>query len=1155
MKDIRDLPFDLYTRNVIISKFVAAIRDRGALNILDVGGKSGLLSDFLPEDNVFVLDVLPSSPEEDNYVHGSILAPPFRDGSFDVVVSSDVFEHIPPTDRKTAVLEMLRLSKNFVVLGAPFYSEYAKDAEGRANDFFAASAGRPHPWLEEHIRNGLPSKLEFETILQENGYVFTSVNSNNLHHWLILQHFIFFAYLYGIPEDEVNAVYRYYNENFVELGDFQEPTYRTLYLIGKKGTVPRVESILAETPSDPYKHQELLSLVFKALGGINQRKETHITNLEGIIADLRSKYQSGETELAHLRSLVQAKDAHIGDLEGVIEDLRAKSRSNEAELARLKSSVQEKNIQIERLEEMVDPLSEDLKRKDEEIVQLSSTLSVIQNSTTWIVVTKFHALVKRLMPLGTRRRHFYDLGVLSLRILVHEGPGSLWVRGKDRLTGKFPLKSVNATRLILRVPVEMYDGNVPLALDIPLAGQFISPANQLHAIEVLTATYERRNADLRLSIREGSLEGPIIREAMLKGSRIVNNGYSRWEFKPILGSKGKTYYFQIASAGSPSTAVWYNPTAPHEKLQLFRVGKGINGRIGFKCFTKEAIRDPYELWILQNEPSVAQLEQMREECAKFSYRPKISIVTPVWNTDERWLRRAIESVLEQIYDNWELCIIDGGSTKESVGRVLKEYAEKDSRIKVKILGENKGISGNSNEALSLATGEFIGLLDHDDELAPFALYEVVKLLNQDKDVSFVYSDEDKIDDKGRRSIPFFKPDWSPDMFLSHNYLCHFAVIRREVVQRVGGFREGYDGSQDYDLFLRVTEVLDEREIAHIPKVLYHWRIIPGSAADTIEAKPYAIVAAKLALTDAMRRREIGASVTDGLFLGSYRVRYDIIGNPKISIIIPTRDKVNVLKACIESILTRTQYQNYEIIIIDNLSREQKTFDYYRELEANPRIRILEYDKPFNFSDMNNFAASHADGEHLVFLNNDVEIRSGEWLSAMLEHSQRGEVGAVGAKLLYPNNTIQHAGIIIGIIGNPPVAGHTHRHLPVLHPGYFGRANHIANVSAVTAACLMVRKTVFEEVGGFDEELAVAFNDIDLCLKIRKQGYLIVYTPYAKLYHHESLSRGYEDTPEKKARFTREVRYIRERWGKVIDSGDPYYNLNLTREKEDFSVNI
>lgn len=850
-------------------------------------------------------------------------------------------------------------------------------------------------------------------------------------------------------------------------------------------------------------------------------------------------------ETQSLQVTISERDAQIASLDGQVEQLTEETQS-------LQGTLSERDAQVASLDEQT-------RQQAIQLMQLSNELASMKQSIVWRLLMKFHnGFVERVLPQNTYRRKLYDFGLIGSRILVNEGPRSLWMRGKSRLRGKLSLMPVSTTRPILRVPVEMYDGNVPLALDIPLAGQFISPANQLHAIEVLTATYERRNADLRLSIREGSLEGPIIREAMLKGSRIVNNGYSRWEFKPILGSKGKTYYFQIASAGSPSTAVWYNPTAPHEKLQLFRVGKGINGRIGFKCFTKEAIRDPYELWILQNEPSVAQLEQMREECAKFLYRPKISIVMPVWNTDERWLRRAIESVLEQTYDNWELCIADGGSTRESVERVLKEYSEKDSRIKVKTLNENKGISGNSNEALSLATGEFVGLLDHDDELAPFALYEVVKLLNKKRHVSFIYSDEDKIDEKRRRNNPFFKPDWSPDTFLSQNYICHFSVIKRELVQRVGGFREGYDGSQDYDLFLRVTETLDEREIAHIPKILYHWRTIQGSAADNVEAKPYAIVAAKKALANALYRRGIKASVLDGPYLSSYRVRYEITGNPKVSIIIPTKDKVGVLQTCVNSILEKTDYENYEIVIVDNQSREPETHDYYQRIRNNPHIKVLEYNSPFNFSAINNFAVAHADGEYLVLLNNDTEIITREWLTAMLEHAQREEVGAVGAKLLYYNNTVQHAGVVLGITGSPGekgVAGHSHKHLSDRALGYFLRPHIIGNVSAVTAACMMVRRDVYEQVGGFEEDLVVAFNDVDFCLKIRDRGYLIVYTPYAKLYHYESLSRGYEDNPEKQARFLKEVRYVREKWGDYIDTGDPYYNPNLTLENEDFAIDL
>lgn len=1025
MKDMWDLPFDLYTRNVIISEFVAAIRDREPLNILDVGGKNGRLSDFLPEDNVFVLDVLPPSPGEDNYVHGSILAPPFKDGSFDVVVSSDVFEHIPPTDRNTALLEMLRLSKNFVVLGAPFYSKDVKDAEERANDFFAASAGRPHLWLEEHIRNGLPSKSEFETSLQKNGYEFTAVNSNNLHNWLVLQHFIFSAYLYGIPEDEVNAVYRYYNENFVELGDFQEPTYRTLYLIGKEGTIPGIDSILVNVPPNPHKHRELLSLVFKALGGICQRKD--------------------------------------------------------------------RDIEIESMQNKVDLLSEDLKRKDEDIVQLSSTLSGIQNSTTWLMVTKFHTFVKRLMPLGTRRRHFYDMGIISLRILVHEGPGSLWIRGKKKLAGKYPLKSVNTIRPIIRVPVEMCDGNILLALDIPLAGQFFSPVNRLNAIEVLTETYERRNAHLQLSIREDSLEGPIIREVMLKGSRIVSNGYSRWEFKPISDSKGKTYYFQIVSTGSPSAAVWYNSTVPHERLQLFRDEKRIDGRIGFQCFTKEVIRDPYELWILQNEPSEVQLEQMREECANFSCRPKISIVMPVWNTDEIWLRRAIESVIEQVYGNWELCIADGASEKSHVRSVLEEYAHRDPRIKVKFLEENRGISGNSNEALSLATGEYIGLLDHDDEIAASALYEIVKALNLNPDLKLLYSDEDKLDPCGKRINPFFKPDWSPITFLSCNYLIHFAVIESSVVRSVGGFRSDYDGSQDYDLFLRVTELLKEQEICHIPHILYHWRMIQTSAAYSDTAKPYAYEAARSAIADAMKRRGIAVDgVEFGSCRGNYRLRYNA-DKVAFSIFILVNDPQRAGK-CIDNIRQYTSGREYDIIALCPDDQTCRTLKGCLSQGARDVVRCVNR-RSASIASMLKDQHNPIRSTVIILMGDHVIVNRSDWYLSLIEHASCSGVGIVGGK-----SVNRFGGIVYAGFDQWTTAGNGK--WPTIHDYYSSfrfnpnMLNIVRSCKYPSPDCVALSKDLFLSLGELPEETPYYEVIRYLCEKAVEKGDVNVYTPYS-----------------------------------------------------------
>jgi len=553
----------------------------------------------------------------------------------------------------------------------------------------------------------------------------------------------------------------------------------------------------------------------------------------------------------------------------------------------------------------------------------------------------------------------------------------------------------------------------------------------------------------------------------------------------------------------------------------------------------------YDLWIRKNEPTVSELNKMRIKSKAFKYRPKISIITPVWNTDEICLRRAVESVLNQVYNNWELCIAEGGSTKSNLKNLLKEYSHKDDRIKIKYLDKNEGIAGNSNQALSLANGEFVAFLDHDDEIAPFALYEVVKIINQNSEIDFIYSDEDKLDEAGNRCDVFFKPDWSPDLILSCMYTCHLGVYRKQVVDKIGGFRLGFEGSQDYDFLLRFIENIDQRNIVHIPKVLYHWRKIPGSIASDPNAKYLInIQAAKKALNDALIRRGIKGIVCDGKWLSSYRIKRDIIGNPKVSIIIPTKDHGSILRNCIESINSKTTYSNYELIVADNNSTESDAVDYLNMLDNI----VIRYPEQFNFSKINNISSKYANGEFLLFLNNDIEVITPDWIEAILEHAQRPEVGAVGCKLLYPDNTIQHAGVILGLSPDPSnkVAGHVFIKKKNGSPGYFGLADTIRNYSAVTAAAMMIRKDVFEEVGGFDENLAVSYNDVDLCLKIRAKGYLITYTPYAELLHHESMSRGHSLNKY-------EVDYMLKKWGNVLNN-DPYYNPNLSLRRTNCEVN-
>ena len=553
-----------------------------------------------------------------------------------------------------------------------------------------------------------------------------------------------------------------------------------------------------------------------------------------------------------------------------------------------------------------------------------------------------------------------------------------------------------------------------------------------------------------------------------------------------------------------------------------------------------SLNSQFKVWLQQHRLKAGDLEQMRAELARFTYLPCISIVMPVYNTEEASLRRAIESVQSQVYQNWEMCLANDASTKTYIVPLLESYARSDARIRVKHLPNRAGIAGASSEALAMATGEFVGFLDHDDELTPDALWEVASRLNRSPELDLLYSDEDKLTVDGAQIEPFFKPDWSPDLLLSMNYIAHFAVCRRTLLQAVGGFRSGYEGAQDYDLLLRLTE--RTHHIAHLPKILYHWRMSHTSSASSADAKPFAFESGRRALEDALKRRDHEASV-EVLSPGRYRARYKIHDSPLVSIIIPTKDQLRFLRQCVLSIEAKTCYHPYEIVIIDNNSTDVETLQYLETLSA--KHRVLRYPQPFNFSAINNFGARQARGDYLLFLNDDTQVIEGEWLTAMVEQAQRPEVGAVGAKLLYPDNRIQHAGVIIGLFGG---AGHAFRNLPNNRTAYFGLADLTRNCSAVTAACMSVPRNVFDQVGGFDEELKVVYNDVDFCLRVRKQGYLILYTPFAVLYHFESATRG-------RLRPTKEEDLFYKRWGDTIRLGDPYYNPSLTVTRTDWSLRL
>ncbi len=557
----------------------------------------------------------------------------------------------------------------------------------------------------------------------------------------------------------------------------------------------------------------------------------------------------------------------------------------------------------------------------------------------------------------------------------------------------------------------------------------------------------------------------------------------------------------------------------------------------------------YDKWYHQHCPSKKELA--RQNQAHFSYEPKVSIIVPVYNTPLNFLDEMIQSVKSQTYKNWELCLANGSGDNEELNAELKRYAKEDSRIKWEALAENKGISGNTNAALALATGDFIALLDHDDLLSPDALYEVVKVLNKDKEVDMIYSDEDKVDMNGEKHFqPNFKPDFNLDFLCSQNYICHLFVVKKSIVDEIGGFRSKYDGAQDHDLILRCSELANK--IYHIPKVLYHWRAHMDSTAEHPESKLYAFEAGTRAVHDHYERLGIEARVEIGDFYGMYHSYFKLTSHPKVSIIIPNKDHSDDLKKCMDSLDTLT-YDNYEVIIVENNSEEQTTFEYYKELEkVNSRVKVVYWEHEFNYSAINNFGVSYASGEYLLFLNNDTEVITPDLLETMLGYCTREDVGIVGARLFYEDDTVQHAGVIIGLGG---VAGHIFVGSYREDPCYVGRSLCAQDFSAVTAACMMTKKSLFDEVDGFTEELAVAFNDVDYCLKIRKLGKLIVYSPLAQLYHYESKSRGYEDTPAKQRRFDGEVETFSRRWKNVLLKGDPYYNPNLSLKYGDCRLNF
>ena len=570
----------------------------------------------------------------------------------------------------------------------------------------------------------------------------------------------------------------------------------------------------------------------------------------------------------------------------------------------------------------------------------------------------------------------------------------------------------------------------------------------------------------------------------------------------------------------------------------------------YRLFHKEPEKtDDYEQWILKHRPDKKTLRKQKKTV--FQQKPLISIVVPLYQTPEPYLRELIDSVKAQSYENWQLCLADGSPDDRLKGFLDRNYG-KENRIVYRKLEQNGGISVNTNEAVMLATGEYLMLCDHDDTLEPDALYEITKAINEKDAPDVLYTDEDKVSMDGKHYFdPNFKPDYNLFRLRENNYICHIFVVKKALTDRVGLLRTEFDGAQDYDFIFRCCEEADK--VVHIPKVLYHWRCHMDSTAADPESKAYAYQAGRRAIKEHYQRMGIDASVEMTERPGWYRSYVKIQDNPKISIIIPNKDHIEDLELCLFSLTKRSTYKNYEILIVENNSEKPETFEYYKKLpDRYPKVKVLTWEKEFNYSAINNFAAKQAEGVYLLFLNNDVEILTPQWMEEMLQICQQKDVAITGAKLYYPDDTIQHAGVVLGLGG---IAGHIMCKASREDPGYFGRTVTVQEISAVTAACMMIRTEDFWNAGGFDETFQVAFNDIDLCMKVRAAGKKIVFTPYAELYHYESKSRGLEDTPEKQFRFDKEVKAFEAKWSEQLAKGDPYYSPNLSVTEGDCSLRV
>ncbi len=811
-------------------------------------------------------------------------------------------------------------------------------------------------------------------------------------------------------------------------------------------------------------------------------REQEVRTKAGLISSLQQELAGRDEEIRRASTVVQQRELTIASKNKII----GASQRKIAELDECASKLREHIADATKsFDEERSTAADRIERLQQELAGTQQTLGLIESSTSWTIASRVRSAFQNYP---------------TVRLYVRRLARLLWWMVSFQLIGRLRARHRLLETRDMIAQSSLFDGAWYLSQYAGIAEAGCDPA--LHY--ALFGATERRNPGPQFDAEAYLLRYPDVAEAGVNPLiHYLEHG----------ASEGRV----ISSVGAPPDDTKVPAEMTKHDYQSW-----------VTCY--DTIKDEDRAAIIRH------IELLRD-------RPLISVLMPVYDTKPAFLRKALDSVLSQLYPIWELCIADDASSNPETRTILDDYARRDRRIKLVYRNENGHISAASNSALQLATGDFIALMDHDDELPVHALYMVAVTVNEYPEADIIYSDEDKIDADGVRQTPYFKPDWNPELFYSQNYLSHFGVFRASLVRAVGGFRLGYEGSQDYDLALRIVALTKPDRIRHIPHVLYHWRTAPGLQTFSIDHLPTAVQSSRRAIADYLAERGENVRVTGGSLPQFNRVVRQLPNPaPFVSVIIPTRDRVSLLRGCVDGLLHRTAYDNLEIIIVDNDSCEVDTVEYLNSLRKESKVRVLRIEGEFNYSALNNRAVCQARGDLIGLLNNDIEVIHPEWLQEMVTQVMQPGVGAVGAKLYYSDNTIQHAGVIIGLGG---VAGHSHLRQSRSDPGYFGRLHLVHDVSCVTGACLLTHKSLFLDLGGLDEkDLKIAFNDVDLCLRLRKAGYRIVWTPYAELYHLESASRGYDFDPVRVERITQESRVMIERWGKTLEE-DPLYNPNLS----------